>query len=40
MHNYDIKYNFLCNNKVSKFHLAFRKGNIWKIGTPFGTLTR
>ena len=28
MHNYDIKYNFLCNNKVSKFHLAFRKGNI------------
>ena len=38
MYNYDIKDNFLYN-KVSKFHLAFRKGNIWKIGTPFGTLT-
>ena len=30
--------NFLCNNKVQKLPLAFRKRNVLKIGTPFGTL--
>ena len=37
MHKYDIKYNEDCfyNNKVQKFPLAFRKKNIWKIGTLY-----
>ena len=40
MYNYDIKYNvdFLDDNKVQKFLLAFCKRNVWKSGTPFGTL--
>ena len=33
-------YIFLYDNKVYKFHLAFRKRNVRKIGTPFGPLTR
>ena len=35
-----IMQNFLYNNKVQKFPLAFRKRNVWKFGTPFGTLAR
>ena len=26
------------NNKLQKFSVAFRKRNVWKIGTPFGRL--
>ena len=32
--------NFLYNNKVQKFPLAFRKRNAWKVGMRFGTLAR
>ena len=31
---------FLYNNKIQKFYLAFRKRNVRKICTPFGTLAR
>ena len=35
-----IMYNFWYNNNVQKFPKAFRKRNVRKIGTPFGTLAR
>ena len=39
-YNYDIKYNseFLYNNKLYQFPLAFCRKNFLKIGTPLGTL--
>ena len=35
-----ITKNFLYNNKVQIFPSAFRKRNVCKIGTPFGTFAR
>ena len=42
MHNYNIKYNveFFIIEKYRKFPVAFRKTNVWKIGTRFGTFAR